>query len=264
MIKQSKKLALILATLAVLGFAPTLQAHAETTTTTTTTTTTVTTKTDNTNVQTTTGAAVTVDVENGWLLEAKGSDRTWYYYRHGKPVKGERTIGDNEYFFDSKGKMISNGWVVDGTATDELDTEHWDTTYYYDNEGRKVFGWYRMDNYIQYPYGNWMFFDEKGRDVKGWLADRGSWYFLDYNNGRYRVGWYTVSGQKYNFDLSGRMHTGWLYDNGRWYYFNSNGSMQTGWVKSGSNWYFLAPDGAMVSNCYIGSYHVGSDGAWDN
>ena len=118
MIKQSRKLALTLATLAVLGFAPTLQAHAETVATTTTTTTTVTTDTDKANVQKTVGVTIPVDIENGWLLEAKGSDRTWYYYRHGKPVKGERTIGDNEYFFDGKGEMISNSWVVDGTATD--------------------------------------------------------------------------------------------------------------------------------------------------
>lgn len=272
MMKRNRIMALALMVLAIAGSTQGIRANAETVANSTTvTTTTVTTTTNNattnnsTAVATTTGAAVTATIDNGWELITTGSqDQNWYYYRHGKKVKGEREIGGDHYFFDHAGKMISNGWVVDGVPTDDLDPKYTNTTYFYDAEGRKVFGWYKVDNTIEYPYGNWKFFDENGVNIKGWLSSNSAWYYLDQNNGRDRIGWITVYNDKYYLDQYGRMRTGWVLDNSRWYFMKANGAMQTGWVKYNNAWYFLANDGAMLSNCYIGAYHVGMNGVWDN
>ena len=45
------------------------------------------------------------------------------------------------------------------------------------------------------------------------------------------------------------------------YYFNDAGAMLTGWQKIDGSWYCFASSGAMYSNCYVGSYWMGSDGA---
>ena len=261
---------LALIVLVITGSTQGIKANAETASNSTiTTTTTVTSTTNNTIADTavniTTGAAVIATIDNGWELVTTGSqDRNWYYYEHGKKVKGEREIAGDQYFFDHDGRMVANGWVVDGVPTNDLDPQYTNTTYFYDAEGRKVIGWYKVDNAVDYPYGNWKFFDENGINIKGWLASSGYWYYLDQNNGRDRIGWITVYNDKYYLDQNGRMCTGWIWYNSRWYFLKPNGAMQTGWIKYNNAWYFLADDGAMVSNCYIGRYHVGNTGVWDN
>lgn len=53
----------------------------------------------------------------------------------------------------------------------------------------------------------------------------------------------------------------WKQENGLWYYY-IDGEYVTGWVKVGTKWYYMYEDGVMASNTWIGSYYVGTDGAW--
>lgn len=74
-------------------------------------------------------------------------------------------------------------------------------------------GWYKQD-------GKWRF-RKDGKDVTGWLQDKGSWYYLD---------------------PDGRMAANvWRKVNGWWYYLTGSGAMATGWRKVGKYWYYLNP-----------------------
>lgn len=49
-------------------------------------------------------------------------------------------------------------------------------------------------------------------------------------------------------------------DNGWW---NTEGSsVSTGWKEIGGNWYYFYSDGYMAQNQFIGSYYLGTNGAW--
>ena len=76
----------------------------------------------------------------------------------------------------------------------------------------------------------------------GWLKEGWNWYFLT---------------------SSGAMKTGWLDRNGTWYHLRESGAMDTGWIKLNGPWYYLYDDGSMAFSTWIGSWHVGSDGAYD-
>lgn len=148
-------------------------------------------------------------------------------------------------------------------------------------------GWF-MNN------GAWYYrFPDRSLKKNGWEKVNGLWYLFDVN-GAMRTGWVTDGGHTYYLKDSGAMKTGWIKttDN-KWYYLNPNaggpegsmlksqwldynnnkyymtesGAMATGWVKVGDRWYYFStdangPEGAMARNTNIGSFHVGSDGAW--
>ena len=76
-------------------------------------------------------------------------------------------------------------------------------------------GWYKQD-------GKWRF-RKDGKDVTGWLQDKGSWYYLDPDGRMVANAWRQVSG--------------W------WYYLTGSGAMATGWRKVGKYWYYLKPNG---------------------
>lgn len=55
---------------------------------------------------------------------------------------------------------------------------------------------------MEYPKGAWYYFDkETGIKRKGWVEDKGSWYYLN---------------------QLGLMQTGWINDNGVWYYLDKS------------------------------------------
>lgn len=66
--------------------------------------------------------------------------------------------------------------------------------------------------------------------------------------------WYAQGGNSYAI--------GWKQIDGEWYYFDENGYMKTGWLYDAGNWYYFYGEGNMAHDCYIGSYYLGSNGAW--
>ena len=74
-------------------------------------------------------------------------------------------------------------------------------------------GWYKQD-------GKWRF-RKDGKDVTGWLQDKGSWYYLDPDGYMAANAWRKV--------------------NGWWYYLTGSGAMAAGWRKVGKYWYYLNP-----------------------
>ncbi len=103
-------------------------------------------------------------------------------------------------------------------------------------------GWYKQD-------GKWRF-RKDGKDVTGWLQDKGSWYYLDPDGYMAANAWRKVNGWWYYLTGSGAMAAGWRKVGGYWYYLNPQsgkeplGGMLTGLREIGGKKYFLNPVGA--------------------
>ena len=73
----------------------------------------------------------------------------------------------------------------------------------------------------------------------------------------------------YHFDRDGKLLYGWFKDpyTHQWHYFGEDGAEAYGWQKINEKWYFFNDDmksvnrGEMCSNCTIGGYRLGADGA---
>lgn len=103
--------------------------------------------------------------------------------------------------------------------------------------------------------------------TKGWAKNaQGQWIYNDDTNGNLHKGWLDDSGTWYYLDTkSGIMETGWFQDtDGKWYYLDTqSGAMKKGWFQdTDGKWYYFNGSGAMLSNTWVGSYKLGSDGAW--
>ncbi|WP_315081259.1 cadherin-like beta sandwich domain-containing protein [uncultured Clostridium sp.] len=117
------------------------------------------------------------------------------------------TVNGNLMYNDSLGNPIKNAWFIDRNS------------------------------------GAWYHFEADGTMKKGWLNDRGTWYYLN--------------------EYSGQMQSGWAYVSGQWYYLNPlSGAMQTGWVNDNGTWYYCDGSGKMLKNTNVGGYRLGSSGAW--
>ena len=103
-------------------------------------------------------------------------------------------------------------------------------------------GWYKQD-------GKWRFRKE-GKDVTGWVQDKGSWYYLDPDGYMAANAWRRVNGWWYYLTGSGAMAAGWRKVGKYWYYLNPQsgrepkGGMLTGLREIGGKKYFLNPVGA--------------------
>ena len=103
-------------------------------------------------------------------------------------------------------------------------------------------GWYKQD-------GKWRF-RKDGKDVTGWLQDKGSWYYLDPDGRMAANAWRRVNGWWYYLTGSGAMAAGWRKIGKYWYYLNPQsgkeplGGMLTGLREIGGKKYFLNPVGA--------------------
>ena len=102
---------------------------------------------------------------------------------------------------------------------------------------------WRKENY-------WTYHRPDGTIITGWAQDHGQWYYLD---------------PQYNGQMC---YNGWKRINGQWYYFWGSGAMASNcWIRLSNNgetrWYFVNRKGEMVTDAYVGNYHVNADGVWD-
>ena len=180
--------------------------------------------------------------KNGWN-EINGS---WYYLQGGELVKGLKTIGKQNYYFDYDGRMMTDDFAWEG--------------------GQKII------------------FNSKGYQVKqGWYEMQGRWYYVDPETGSVVSGEEReINGKTYRFDYEGMMvrdvvdqmmtisiassgevtakkefADGWTLHGGTYYYYK-NGLPFTGWVGD-----CYVKGGEMMRNTYTPSgYWVGQTGAY--
>ena len=124
---------------------------------------------------------------------------------------------------------------------------------------------YMATGFLKRTNGDWVYADQDGALVSGWVRDGGQWYYLDPTSKAMVTGWVADGGSWHYLTGSGAMAIGWVNDGGTWYYLNASGKMATGWVKDRGTWYYLSPSGAMVTGTHVinGRTYVFDDlGAW--
>ena len=124
---------------------------------------------------------------------------------------------------------------------------------------------YMATGFLKRADGQWVYANESGALVGGWVKDGGSWYYLDPTTKVMATGWVADGGSWYYLTGNGAMATGWVNDGGTWYFLNASGKMATGWVKVGGSWYYLAPSGAMLTGTQVingRTYVFDANGVW--
>ena len=124
---------------------------------------------------------------------------------------------------------------------------------------------YMATGFLKRADGQWVYANESGALVGGWVRDGGSWYYLDPATRVMKTGWVTDGGSWYYLTASGAMATGWVNDGGSWYYLNASGQMATGWLNVGGSWYYLSPSGAMLTGTQVingRTYVFDANGVW--
>ena len=124
---------------------------------------------------------------------------------------------------------------------------------------------YMATGFLKRANGDWVYADQDGALVGGWVRDGGQWYYLDPSSKVMKTGWLADGGSWYYLTGSGAMATGWVNDGGTWYYLNASGKMVTGWLNVGGAWYYLGPDGAMFTGTHVingRTYVFDTSGAW--
>ena len=124
---------------------------------------------------------------------------------------------------------------------------------------------YMATGFLKRANGDWVYADQDGAFVGGWVRDGGSWYYLDPSSKVMKTGWVADGGSWYYLTASGAMAVGWVNDGGTWYYLNASGKMATGWLKDRGTWYYLSPSGAMVTGTHVingRTYVFDTSGAW--
>ena len=124
---------------------------------------------------------------------------------------------------------------------------------------------YMATGFLKRANGDWVYADQDGAFVGGWVRDGGQWYYLDPSSKVMKTGWLADGGSWYYLTASGAMATGWVNDGGTWYYLNASGKMVTGWLNVGGAWYYLGPDGAMFTGTHVINGHTyvfDANGIW--
>ena len=124
---------------------------------------------------------------------------------------------------------------------------------------------YMATGFLKRANGDWVYADQDGAFVGGWVRDGGQWYYLDPSSKVMKTGWLADGGSWYYLTGNGAMATGWVNDGGTWYYLNASGKMVTGWLNVGGAWYYLGPDGAMFTGTHVingRTYVFDANGIW--
>ena len=124
---------------------------------------------------------------------------------------------------------------------------------------------YMATGFLKRADGQWVYANESGAFVGGWVRDGGSWYYLDPATKVMKTGWVADGGSWYYLTASGAMATGWVNDGGSWYYLNASGQMVTGWLNVGGSWYYLSPSGVMLTGTQVingRTYVFDANGIW--
>ena len=124
---------------------------------------------------------------------------------------------------------------------------------------------YMATGFLKRANGDWVYADQDGALVSGWVRDGGQWYYLDPSSKVMKTGWLADGGSWYYLTGSGAMAIGWVNDGGSWYYLNASGKMATGWLNLGGAWYYLSPSGAMLTGTQVingRTYVFDANGIW--
>ena len=190
-------------------------------------------------------------VEDEWRKDGS----KWFYLDEDGNMATDTWV-DDEYYVGSDGAMLKNAWIKT-TADEDVsdpddDGDHW---YYFDNKGKKV-----TDD-DQKINGKTYYFDEDGEMLYGWHEENGNVFYLGTEDEGWRAEnqwlWLEKPGDAdddddeeqildcadedecddegwYWFGSSGKMYkdAGKKKVNGRYYMFNEHGQMLYEWINN--------------------------------
>ena len=107
-------------------------------------------------------------VEDEWRKDGS----KWFYLDEDGNMATDTWV-DDEYYVGSDGAMLKNAWIKttpdDDVSDPDDDGDHW---YYFDNKGKKV-----TDD-DQKINGKTYYFDEDGEMLYGWHEENGNVFYL--------------------------------------------------------------------------------------
>ena len=190
-------------------------------------------------------------VEDEWRKDGS----KWFYLDEDGNMATDTWV-DDEYYVGSDGAMLKNAWIKttpdDDVSDPDDDGDHW---YYFDNKGKKV-----TDD-DQKINGKTYYFDEDGEMLYGWHEESGDVFYLGTEDEGWRAEnqwlWLEKPGDAdddddeeqildcadedecddegwYWFGSSGKMYkdSGKKKVNGRYYMFNEHGQMLYEWINN--------------------------------
>ena len=177
---------------------------------------------------------------------------------------------DNTGTTDACASTDGGHWVKDGAGwwyACADGTSYLKNGWYTINGSDYLFGpsGYMATGFLKRANGDWVYADQDGAFVGGWVKEGGQWYYLDPSSKVMKTGWVADGGSWYYLTASGAMATGWVNDGGTWYFLNASGKMVTGWLNVGGSWYYLSPSGAMLTGTQVingRTYVFDTSGAW--
>ena len=177
---------------------------------------------------------------------------------------------DNTGTTDACASTDGGHWVKDGAGwwyACADGTSYLKNGWYTINGSDYLFGpsGYMATGFLKRADGQWVYANESGSLVGGWVKDGGQWYYLDPSSKVMKTGWVADGGSWYYLTGSGAMAIGWVNDGGTWYYLNASGKMVTGWLNVGGSWYYLSPSGAMLTGTQVingRTYVFDANGIW--
>ena len=177
---------------------------------------------------------------------------------------------DNTGTTDACASTDGGHWVKDGAGwwyQCAGGTDYLKGGWYTINGSDYLFGpsGYMATGFLKRANGDWVYADQDGAFVGGWVKDGGQWYYLDPSSKVMKTGWVADGGSWYYLTGSGAMAIGWVNDGGTWYYLNASGKMVTGWLNVGGSWYYLSPSGAMLTGTQVingRTYVFDANGIW--
>ena len=177
---------------------------------------------------------------------------------------------DNTGTTDACASTDGGHWVKDGAGwwyQCAGGTDYLKGGWYTINGSDYLFGpsGYMATGFLKRANGDWVYADQDGAFVGGWVKDGGQWYYLDPSSKVMKTGWVADGGSWYYLTGSGAMAIGWVNDGGTWYFLNASGKMATGWLKDRGSWYYLSPSGAMLTGTQVingRTYVFDTSGVW--
>ena len=177
---------------------------------------------------------------------------------------------DNTGTTDACASTDGGHWVKDGAGwwyACADGTSYLKNGWYTINGSEYLFGpsGYMATGFLKRANGDWVYADQDGAFVGGWVRDGGQWYYLDPSSKVMKTGWVADGGSWYYLTGSGAMAIGWVNDGGTWYFLNASGKMVTGWLNVGGSWYYLSPSGAMLTGTQVingRTYVFDANGIW--
>ena len=194
----------------------------------------------------------------GWITK---NGKKYYGDSNGNALRGMRYVGDNTYFFDETGAVVTGWFTFDGKKayadangvvyagyhgiwSDSEGNQEMHTTHIQEVDGELY--WFNDNHTIETDkvvvnYGEGVYYlDKDGKAVTGWIEDEYGDKFYAGADKKLALGWATIDGKQYYFEpgntdqasteewymstgYEGRMLTGVTSIDGKVYRFDDNG-----------------------------------------